>query len=129
MTPITYFWLRTHGWRIVATNTSPEVHMVYQCDRKLDTCLEIARCGENSSDWNVWLRSDLAHSRCRFCFLRVVYGTQQVASLIRAITDVDPPYEYRDEDEFNDMLAACREESKRHYAEYCKNDRWSYLPA
>lgn len=48
--------------------------------------------------------------------------------LFEAIMDAPLKTEAFDEEQFKASLAAQREECERHFREYCKNERWSYVP-
>jgi hypothetical protein len=48
--------------------------------------------------------------------------------LIAAILGESPATTDFDAEQFTAALAAEREDCKRHYSEYCKNERWSYVP-
>ncbi len=128
--PITYEYLRSINFRILSTNVSPSVHLLWRFDNRMDLALEVAESGGRTGrDWIVWLRSDLAHSRCRFCFVRCVETQEQIERLIEAITD--RPVERVDFDrvQFEEALAEERVDAKRRYAEYCRDDRWGYYPS
>lgn len=128
MTRITYETLRQRGFRITSTNVSDVPHMTFLLDRRMDTALEIAPSYRHATDWCVWLRSDLAHSRCRFCYLRNVSRMEQVEALAAAIMDEPLPVEEIDVEQFAESLERERADCTRRYAEYCRNERWSYVP-
>lgn len=121
--------LRRIGFRIHSTTTSPHVHMVHVLSNKNETALEIGPYRDSCDEWCVWLRSDLAHSRCRFCYLRSVTEVCQVIALIEAISDRPPEVVDYCEATFAVSLAQEGEDCRRRYAEYCRNERWSYVPA
>lgn len=124
---ITYVRLRKRGWRIHSTPTSPQPHMVYPLSSKADTCLEIGPYHEDEREWCVWLRSDIAHSRCRFCFLRSATSMEQLERLIEAITDTGTHEVEMDEEQFANVLKYERQDCRRRYSEYCRNERFSYV--
>ena len=126
MTPITYEQLRRRGFRIVTTAASHVPHMLIGCDRCMETALEVAPGLRDS--WTVWLRSDLAHSRCRFCYVRNVTAMEERESLYKAISDSALPFDDYDAKAFDEALAHEKEDSQRHYMEYCKDQRWGYVP-
>ena len=126
---ITYEELRRRGFRIQSTNTSNVPHMVYLLDRKMDTALEIAPTHGHDSQWCVWLRSDIAHSRCRFCYLRTVSSMEQVENLVWGIMDESLPIEDIDVEQFAESLERERADCSRRFAEYCRNEQWGYVPS
>lgn len=126
MTQITYEALRKRGFRIVTTAASHVPHMLIGCDRRMETALEVAPGLRDS--WTVWLRSDLAHSRCRFCYVRNVESMEQLERLYAAISDGALPIDDYDAKAFDEALAHEKEDSRRHYLEYCKDQRWGYVP-
>lgn len=128
MTAITYLTLRSRGFRLHSNDCSHVPHMVIRLDTRSETALEIAPGSQREGSWIVWLRSDIAHSRCRFCFVRDVVSMEQVEALYEAIMGSLLPIEQIDEAQFLAALAAQREECERHYREYVKNERWSYVP-
>ncbi len=127
MTQITYQRLREWGWRLHSTTTSPNPHMVRPLSSKLDTCLEIGPYRDDEQEWCVWLRSDLAHSRCRFCYLRSAKTMSQLERLVEAIADVGMQRSEYDEATFAVSLQQEREDCRRRYAEYCRDERFSYV--
>ena len=127
---VTYQNLRKRGFRIHSTACSPMPHMVYRLDNKADTALEIGPYGDDERIWCVWLRSDIAHSRCRFCFIRSVETMDEIGRLILAIMDGTLPAEEEVcEATFAVSLSREREDCMRRYEEYCRNERWSYVPS
>jgi hypothetical protein len=125
--PVTFFRLRCMGFRLDSTHIDNRPHMTYVLGHKQDTALEIAE-SVYPGKWTVWLRSDLAGSRTRFCYLRTVDRVEQLRALILAIADELPPNEERDEAEFvvalNQELADC----SRRYHEYAAGNRWPRVP-
>lgn len=128
MDPITYYWLRCIGFRITSTNCDNQPHMVYMLDSRMDTALEMSPSVTGNNNWCVWLRSDLAHSRARFCYVRTVEQRSQVMDLIKAIVGCAPTHEERDFTAFELSLADERKECQRRYSEYCRNERWGHVP-
>lgn len=126
MTPITHTTLRGIGFRLHSTDCDNSPHMVLALNSRCETALEI--CEPIQRDWPVWLRSDIAHSRCRFCFLRGVEFMEQLERLIEAITDRPVQREEFDADQFAESLAREREDCQRRYQEYCRHQRWSHIP-
>lgn len=125
--PITYEWLRSRGFRFHSTNASNVPHMVRVTDSRMDTALEIGEA--IGGGWTVWLRSDIAHSRCRFCFLRHIDTQKQLESLWFGITDRHLVLEAYDPEQFAESLERCKEEAQRHYLEYAKHNlRYGYVP-
>ena len=129
MTAISYEELRGRGFRINSTNASHVPHMVMMLERRMDTALEISKSSAVGCEWTVWLRSDLAHSRCRFCYLRTVTTMEQIETLFQAIIDQPLPYTPFDAAQFAKALDEERADCERHYKEYCLNERWGYVPS
>lgn len=90
--------------------------------------LEIAQVRPDSSEWFVWLRSDMAHSKCRFCFLRHVDRQEQLTRLIESITDRPVVTEDFDRERFAESLAEEMKDCDRRYLEYCRNERFGRVP-
>lgn len=128
MTQITYARLRERGFRLHSTDCSHVPHMVVCLNRRSETALEVGPYHADERTWCVWLRSDMAHSRCRFCFVREATSMDELDILFSAITGDPLPDEEIDAEQFAAMLAREREDCQRRYAEYCKNERWSYVP-
>lgn len=128
MTQITYERLRASGFLLHSTDCSDRPHMVIVLSIRVDTALELSPYHNDEREWCCWLRSDLAHSRCRFCYLRTLSTMEQLGRLFAAITDTDLPTESIDETKFAESLAREREECTRRYREYCRNERFSYVP-
>lgn len=124
---LSFYRLRCMGFRLDSTHVDNKPHMVCLLGGRLETSLEISEC-VYPGKWTVWLRSDLAGSRTRFCYLRTVERCNQVGALILAITDASPAIELRDEAEFHASLAMEAADCKRRYREYCRDARWPRVP-
>lgn len=125
--PISFPGLRGIGFRIASSNCSNVPHMVLVCDRRMDTAFEVAPCNVKP-DWSVWLRSDLAHSRARFVFLRSVRYMHQLEKLIEAVTDEPPARVEFDQPQFDVAIAQEAEDCRRRFSEYCVGARWGSIP-
>lgn len=125
---VTYHLLREWGWRLDSPTGDPNPHMIYRLDPRIESALEISPYNQRMDDWCVFLRSDIAHSRCRFVFLRSVKRMDQLADLIQAITDRPPQRVEFDADQFANSLAAERADCERRYHEYARNERWGHVP-
>lgn len=122
--PLTYPLLRSRGFRIVTTQSSPSPHMARVFGRH-DQALELsepvdARQPSGDFGWFCWLRSDIAHSRCRFVFLRSVFTIEQLERLWLAITDTPLDEQPYDAEQFAQAIQREREDAERRYIEYAK---------
>jgi hypothetical protein len=124
--PITYEWLRSRGFRLQSHHVDNQPHMVLVLPGRNETALEV--CASYDGCWIVWLRSDLAGSRTRFCFLRHVKTDDQVERLYQGITDSPLlPVEW-DPKQFAEGLERERQDCERRYQEYCRKERYGYIP-
>lgn len=128
MTQITYEQLRQCDFRLHSTDCSDRPHMVLMLSTRSDTALELSPYHDDEREWCCWLRSDMAYSRCRFCYLRTLTTMSQLELLYLAITDKRLCTYTIDLVQFNESLEREREECKRRYHEYCRNERFSYVP-
>lgn len=132
-TPLTYELLRSRGFRLVSTQASHTPHMALVYNSRYDLAIEITEpingIGSRDHGWPVWLRSDLAHSRSRFVFMRDVRNIEEVERLWLALTDqtlIEQPY---DREQFAESLQRERFEAERRYLEYAKHGlRYGHLP-
>ena len=125
---VTWHDLRRLGFRLDSHGVDNQPHMVCSVHPNQEVGLEIAPAITPRGTWTIWLRSDMAHSRCRFCFLRHVTFVDELVGLIEAIQGrpvIDVEY---DRDVFEQSLAREMEEAKRRYAEYCADARWGRIP-
>lgn len=125
--PLSWWWLRRIGFRIVSPGVDNKPHMMASVNQNNETGLEVAQSVYNGR-WTVWLRSDIAHSRCRFCFVRNVETVGEMVKLIEAIqgaTVVDVDF---DADQFQESMNREAADCKRRYQEYCNDARWGRVP-
>lgn len=123
---ITPEWLRSRGFRICSTDADIRPHMVIVFGKTHESALEVS----NSllRGWTVWARSDIAHSRCRFIYLRTVERTDQLERLYLGLTDEPLPNVEFDRERFREDWELESSECKRRYAEYCKDGRLGHIP-
>lgn len=125
---VSWWWLRRIGFRIVSTNCDHTPHMLWLTGHRHETGLEISPSpGPRDGTWIVWLRSDLAGNRSRFCYIRDVQTVGQLVGLMEAMTDRPVALVDFDHEEFDRSMAAEAEECRRRYAEYAKNCRWGNI--
>ncbi|MFO0940120.1 MAG: hypothetical protein U0930_05070 [Pirellulales bacterium] len=125
--PISWWWLRRIGFRFAQAGVDNRPHMMISLNPRHDSGLEISPSASDGQSWTVWLRSDIAHSRCRFCYVRDVQKVKQIVLLIEAmggtVTEID-----FDADQFADSLAREWRDCKRRYHEYANDARWGRVP-
>ena len=127
--PLTWWWMRRIGFPFAQPGVDNQPHMFAQVHRNMDTALEVSPSQyRDGNQWTVWLRSDLAHSRCRFCYVRNVSTVGELVSLMEAISgqpvqDVD-----FDADQFQDSLEREWRDCRRRYHEYANDARWGRVP-
>ena len=127
--PLTWWWLRRIGFRFAQAGVDTQPHMIAPVDHQMDTALEIAPSHyRDGNSWTVWLRSDLAHSRCRFCFVRNVTKVAQLVALMEAISGMPVPAVDFDTDQFAESLMLEWRECHRRYREYANDARWGRVP-
>jgi hypothetical protein len=127
MNLITWGFLRGIGFRLTSHHVDNTPHMLCSCHQNQEVGLELAQ-SYHSTDWFVWLRSDLAHSKCRFCFVRYVRTEDEIIKLLEAITGNRVCVEEFDLEVFRDSLEREKAECLRRYAEYARNERWGRIP-
>lgn len=126
---LTWWWLRRIGFRLAQAGVDNHPHMIAPVNRNMETALEVApSLHRPGCFWTVWLRSDMAHSRCRFCYIRDVSTVRQLVTLMEAISgdrvqDVD-----FDADQFRDSLEREWRDCRRRYIEYANDARWGRVP-
>ena len=124
---VSYWWLRRIGFRICSTNCDHTPHMLWLTRHRHETGLEISPSpGPRDGNWIVWLRSDLAGNRSRFCYIRDVQTVGQLVGLMEAMTDRPVELVDFDADQFDKSMAAEAKECKRRFNEYARNERWSF---
>lgn len=122
---VTWWWLRRIGFRIVSTNCDSVPHMLWLTGSRQETGLEISRSYGPDGTWMVWLRSDLAGNRSRFCYIRDVQTVGQLVGLMEAMTDRPVGLVDFNHEQFDQSMAAEAEDCERRFKEYARNDRWS----
>ena len=93
-----------------------------------ETALEITQSIWPLGDWTIWLRSDVAHTRCRFCYLRNVRKTDQVERLVLGITDRPLVEEEWNPESFAEALRREQDDCLRRYREYANKERHGRVP-
>lgn len=125
---ITWEFLRSIGFRFTSSSVDRVPHMVCSVHRNQEVGLEVSPCYGSGDSWFVWLRSDLAHSKCRFCFIRHVDTQEQIIRLVEAITDRPVVREDFDAEQFQQSLAAETDDCLRRFREYLDGNRFSRIP-
>lgn len=125
---ITPSWLRSIGFRLDVTHADNQPHMVWMYDSHQEVAIEASRSIANSRGWTCWLRSDLAHSRCRFCYVRTVETRDEMLALLRGVGGKAPQRVEFDEAQFQEAWTREEEDSKRRYLEYARGERWGRVP-
>jgi hypothetical protein len=124
---LTWWWLRRIGFRFSNGGVDSQPHMIIPVNPRHDSSLEISPSVGSRRCWTVWLRSDIAHSRCRFVYVRDVETVGEIVRLIEAIgghvVDVD-----FDADQFTDSLEREWRDCRRRYHEYANDARWGRIP-
>ena len=128
MKQITWEFLRSIGFRFTSHGVDNTPHMILPVHQNQEVGLEICPNNFTRPDWYIWLRSDMAHSKCRFCFLRYVKTEDQLTKLIEAITDSPVQREDFDAERFAESLKEEQADCLRRYKEYALNDRWGRVP-
>lgn len=125
---ITWWWLRRIGFRFCQAGVDNQPHMIVPVNQNQDTSLEVSRSQYRDGNyWTVWLRSDISHSRCRFCFVRNVQTVGEIVRLMEAIGDPVKDVEF-DADQFRDSLEREWRDCRRRYHEYANDARWGRVP-
>lgn len=127
MTAISYRKLRRRGFRVDSSHLDSRPHMVYVLNGDI-SALEIAESISPRGEWAVWLRSDVAHSRCRFVFVRHVQSMEQLSAIALAISDRDLPYLDYDVATFDAVIDSERKECLCRYEQACVNERFFRVP-
>lgn len=129
---ITWEFLRSIGFRFTSSSVDRVPHMVCSLHQNQEVGLEVSpnsyRGSQMGDSWFVWLRSDLAHSKCRFCFIRHVDTEEQIIRLMESITDMPVVREEFDAEQFAESLAREREDCLRRFREYLEGNRFSRIP-
>lgn len=128
-TPISFESLRANGFRIESHHVDSSPHMIYCLDGRYDRAIEVAQSHASTREWTVWFRSDIAHTKCRFLFLRTVTQMEQLNRLVQSISDERLPTIEYDSSQFSESMCREKEDCKRRYLEYAKrNLRYSHIP-
>lgn len=125
---ITWVFLRSIGFRFTSSSVDRVPHMVCSLHQNQEVGLEISPNNYLGGSWFVWLRSDLAHSKCRFCFIRHVDTEEQIIRLMESITDRPVIKEEFDAEQFAESLAREQEDCQRRFREYLDGNRFSRIP-
>lgn len=125
---LTWWWLRRIGFRIVSTGVDTKPHMMASVSTRMETGLEIAPSHGPRRSWIVWLRSDMAHSRARFCYVRNVSTVGQLVRLMESISNAVVEDVDFDADQFRAALTEEADDCQRRYEEYCRDARWGHVP-
>lgn len=125
---ITWVFLRSIGFRFTSSSVDRVPHMVCSLHQNQEVGLEISPNSHLGGSWFVWLRSDLAHSKCRFCFIRHVDTEDQIVRLMESITDRPVIKEEFDAEQFAESLAREQEDCQRRFREYLAGNRFSRIP-
>lgn len=124
---LTWWWLRRIGFRIDSGHLDRTPHLVLPLLRNQETALEIAPLiTEGARDWFVWLRSDIAHSRCRFCFIRHVERVGELVRLINAMGGHLDVVEF-DADQYKESLEREARDCVRRWEEYGGKQRYAHI--
>lgn len=122
---ITWWWLRRLGFRITSGHLDCSPHMVIELSRNQETALEVAApLSPSDLNWFTWLRSDIAHSKCRFCFVRSVQRVGELVKLVSAMGGHVDAVEF-DADQFRESLEAEHRDCIRRWEEYGKKQRYA----
>jgi hypothetical protein len=125
--PITYELLRSRGFRLDSSHVDNKPHMVIRLkESRYESFIEISK--SVMAGWAVWLRSDLAHSRCRFIYVRDVESSEQLERLYQGLTDHALPTEPFDAERFSLVMAREKAECQLRYQEYAAKERYGYVP-
>lgn len=122
---VTWHWLRRIGFRFAAASFDRTPHMLWLTRDRYETGLEISPSPGTKGQWMVWIRSDIAGNRSRFCFVRNVETLGQLMRMMEAMTDTSVTFEDFDADQFAQSLEAEKAECERRYAEFARNARRS----
>lgn len=125
---ITWIFLRSIGFRFTSSSVDRVPHMVCSLHQNQEVGLEISPNNYLGDSWFVWLRSDLAHSKCRFCFIRHVDTEEQIIRLMESITDRPVVREEFDAEQFAESLAREQDDCLRRFREYLDGNRFSRIP-
>ncbi|TXH49641.1 MAG: hypothetical protein E6Q97_22300 [Desulfurellales bacterium] len=130
---ITPLWMRSIGFRICSVDADNQPHMVWQFDNRMETGIEVSRSiaqheRGGGTRWTCWLRSDIAHSRCRFCYIRTVERRREMLELIRGVSGTTPTESEVDAAQFAESWEREEADCKRRYAEYARGERWGRVP-
>ena len=120
-----YYQLRLLDFRLDSSHVDHHPHMTWTYDTRTDCALEIS-CGHN--EWLIWARSDLAHHKARFIFLRRATKIDDVIQLMEALRDSGINRVKRDRSEFMTAIEEEEEDCIRRRQEYCNDDRYPHTP-
>lgn len=126
-TPLTWWWLRRIGFRFANGGVDNSPHMICPINPRHDSSLEIARASGSTKHWTVWLRSDIAHSCCRFCYVRDVHTVGEIVRLIEAMGGSVEQVDF-DAEQYRDSLQREWRDCRRRYFEYANDQRWGRIP-
>lgn len=125
--PLSYEWFRSRDFRLDSSHVDHHPHMVLLLDH-YDRALEVSPSDVHQREFLIWLRSDIAHSRCRFIFARRACWSSQVESLYAGLTDKKLLDVSWDKDQFAESLRLERQECLRRCKEYQCGVRHSRIP-
>jgi len=124
---LNYEWFRSRGFRLDSSHVDHHPHMVLMLDQH-ERSIEVSPSDVHQHEFLIWLRSDIAHSRCRFIFARRACRPSQVESLYAGLTD-DVLIEVDwDADQFAESLEKERQECMRRCKEYQHGVRYGRVP-
>lgn len=125
---ITWCFLRSLGFRFTSHGVDNVPHMVLIVDSQKEVAIEVSPSCGITGGWTLWIRSDIAFAKCRFCFLRNVSTERQITGLIEAITDRPVAPQEFDREAFADSLLAEQADCRRRYKEYANGNRYGRIP-
>ncbi len=131
MSKITWIGLRQLGFRLITTQSDARPHMLCSVNPHEEVGLEIAPYTAHENKWCMWLRSDMAGSKARFCYIKSVETLEEVRVLIEAITGKPVEYHRTTPERESEIMAAVEQEKLdclRRRNEYLKDDRWCRVP-
>lgn len=124
---LTYEWFRSRGFRLDSSHVDHHPHMVLILDQH-ERAIEVSPSDVHQQEFLVWLRSDMAHSRCRFIFARRACWSSQIESLYAGLTDRKLMEVQWDRTQFAESLEFERAECLRRCKEYQHGVRYSRIP-
>ncbi len=73
------------GFRFAQAGVDNQPHMIVPVNPRSESALELSPSVGSKRCWTVWFTSDIAHSRCRFCYVRDVETVGEIIRLIEAM--------------------------------------------